>query len=207
MAYDLEEQEKLDELKAWWKRNGTTVLLSVFVFFAVLAGVQGYRHYQKTQRMEAAMVYETLEGAELPRLREVSGHLMERYSGTPYAARAALLAASANYAANDLKSAASQLEWAIEHTAEDSVRDIARLRLATILLNGKRYAEAMKQLDAKHEKAFSGLFSDLKGDVLMAEGKVLEARVAYREAMGSMEEKSAYRQVVQMKLDGLGGEK
>ena len=104
----------------------------------------------------------------------------------------------------DAKSAKAQLQWVIEHAKEEGARDIAQLRLAGILLDEKSYEEAMKTLGASHEKAFDGLFFDLKGDVLTAQGKMADARVAYRAALEKTDEKSAYRQVVQMKLDGLG---
>lgn len=208
MAYDLEEQEQLDVLKDWWKRNGNTVLLAVGVFAAVVAGMQGWRHYQKNQQQQAAMVYEAVQtGAQtrdIKRIRDAAGQLIEKYPGTPYAARAALLVAGANLESGDAKSAKAQLQWVTEHAKEEGARDIARLRLAGILLDEKNYAEALKQLEAPHAKAFAGLFADLKGDVLAAQGKTAEARAAYQAALEKMDEKSAYRQVVQMKLDGLG---
>jgi predicted negative regulator of RcsB-dependent stress response len=209
MAYDLEEQEQLDVLKDWWKRNGTIVILAVGVFAAVVVGMQGWRHYQKNQQQQAAMVYEAVQiGAQtkdIKRIRDAAGQLIEKYPGTPYAVRAALLAAGANLESGDAKSAKAQLQWVTEHAKkEESARDIARLRLAGILLDEKNYAEAMKQLESPHEKAFTGLFADLKGDVLAAQGKSAEASAAYQAALEKMDEKSAYRQVVQMKLDGLG---
>lgn len=208
MAYDLEEQEQLDVLKAWWKRNGTTVMLAIGVFAAVVAGMQGWKYYQNKQRQQAAMVYEAVQSGaqsnDLKRIRDAAGQLMEKYPGTPYAARAALLAAGANYAAGDAKSAKAQLQWVTEHAKEEGARDIARLRLAGLLLDEKNYAEAMKQLESQHGSTFDGLYADLRGDVLAAQGKAADARAAYKTALEKMDEKSAYRQAVQMKLDGLG---
>ncbi|MHB0985460.1 MAG: YfgM family protein [Sulfuricella sp.] len=208
MAYDLEEQEQLDVLKAWWKRNGNAVLLGIAAFAAVVVGIQGWRYYQKNQQQQAAMVYEVVQGGiqgkDLKRIRNAAGQLIEKYPGTPYASRAALLAAGANYESGDARSAKAQLQWAIDHAKEDGVRDIARLRLAGILLDEKSNEEALKVLESQHGQAFAALFADLKGDVLVAQGKVADARAAYKAALEKMEEKSPYRQVVQMKLDGLG---
>ncbi|MDD5241435.1 MAG: tetratricopeptide repeat protein [Sulfuricella sp.] len=208
MSFDLEEQEKVDELKAWWKQNGSTVLLAVAVFAAVVAGMQGWRYYQKSQQQQAAQVYEAvqsgIQGRDIKRIRDAAGQLIEKYPATPYASRAALLVAGANYELGDAKSAKAQLQWVVEHAKEDGARDVARLRLAGILLDEKNYAEAMKALETQHQKAFDGLFADLKGDVLAAQGKMAEARAAYQAALEKIDEKSTYRQVVQMKLDGLG---
>ncbi|MBU1691455.1 MAG: tetratricopeptide repeat protein [Gammaproteobacteria bacterium] len=208
MAYDLEEQEKVDELKAWWKKNGMTVMLAVAVFAAVVVGMQGWRAYQHSQQRQAALAYEAVQNGvqskDIKRIRDAAGQLIEKYPGTPYASRAALLAAGVNYESGDAKSAKAQLKWVVEHAKEEGARDIARLRLAGILLDEKSYEEAMKTLEGSHEKAFDGLFSDLKGDLLTAQGKMADARVAYKAALEKMDEKSAYRQVVEMKLDGLG---
>lgn len=208
MAFDLEEQEKVDELKAWWKANGTTVMLAVAVFAAVVAGMQGWRVYQNSQQHQAALAYEAVQSGvqskDTKRIRDAAGQLVEKYPGTPYASRAALLAAGVNYESGDAKSAKAQLQWVTDHAKEEGARDIARLRLAGILLDEKSYDEALKTLDGSHEKAFDGLFSDLKGDVLTAQGKVTDARVAYKAALEKMDEKSVYRQAVEMKLDGLG---
>ena len=208
MAFDLEEQEKVDELKAWWKTNGTTVMLAVAVFAAVVAGIQGWRVYQNNQQRQAALAYEAVQSGvqnkDSKRIRDAAGQLIEKYPGTPYASRSALLAAGVNYETGDAKSAKAQLQWVIEHAKEDGARDIARLRLAGILLDEKSHEEAMKTLEGSHEKAFDGLFSDLRGDVLTAQGKMADARIAYKAALEKMDEKSAYRQIVEMKLDGLG---
>lgn len=208
MSFDLEEQEKIDELKAWWKQNGSTVLLAIAVFATVLAGMQGWRYYQKSQQQQAAQVFEAVQNGvrskDVKRVRDAAGQLIEKYPGTPYATRAALLVAGVNYELGDAKSAKAQLQWVIEHAKEDGARDMARLRLAGMLLDDKSYAEAMKLLEAQHQKSFDGLFADLKGDVLAAQGKVADARTAYTIALEQIDEKSTYRQIVQMKLDGLG---
>lgn len=208
-AYDLEEQEQIDVLKAWWKRNGNTVILAVTVFVAIVAGVQGWRYYQNSQAVKASMMYELLQNAaksgDAKRTRDAAGQIMEQYSGTAYASRAALMAAKSNYDNGDVQSAKAQLLWAVEHTKEDEVRDMARLRLAGVLLDEKNYADAQKQLATGSSPAFTALFSDLQGDILAAQGKTAEARSAYQAAVDKIGEKSPYRQLIKMKLDGLGG--
>lgn len=209
MAYDLEEQEQLDAIKAWWTQHGTTVLLSVAVFVAIVAGTQGWRYYQNKQTVQAAGLYEMLQGAadnrDVKKVREVAGQLIEQYPRTAYATRAALLAAKSNHDSGDAKSAKAQLQWALDHAGSDEIRDAARLRLAGVLLDEKNHGEALKLLEAKHGAAFDGLYADLKGDVLLASGKGSEALASYKLALEKIDPASAYRGLVQMKLDGLGG--
>ena len=84
------------------------------------------------------------------------------------------------------------------------MRDIARLRLAGVLLDEKNFAEALKLLDMKHVAAFDGLYADLRGDILTAQNKRAEARAAYQIALEKSDERSSYRQLVQIKLDAVG---
>lgn len=208
-TYDLEEQEQIDALKAWWKRNGTMVILAATVFFATVAGVQGWRYYQNTQATKASMAYgilqSVLRGGDIKRIRDAAGQLMEQYPSTAYASRAALIAAAVNYDAGDVQSAKAQLQWAIEHTKENEVRDVAKLRLAGVLLDEKKYPEAQKLMTEQPSQSFAGLFADMQGDIWLAQGKNAEARTAYLAALEKSGEKSQYRQIIQMKLDSVGG--
>jgi predicted negative regulator of RcsB-dependent stress response len=141
------------------------------------------------------------------RIGDAADALVARYGDSAYASRAELLAARASLQAHDAAHAEVQLKWVIEHAGESGLRDTARLRLASLLLDEKKYDEAMKQLDAAHPESFTGLYSDLKGDVLSAQGKIDEARAAYQQAYNSMDPKDTYRNLIQLKLDGLGSAK
>ena len=209
-TYDLDEQERLDELKAWWKRWGTLVMIGLAV---AIAGAAGWRYWQNrvvTQSLEAATVYEqltqSLAANDAKAAREAGAMLIEQYKGTAYAPRAALLLARLNVGAKDLKSAQAQLEWAAANSKEPAVKDLARLRLAGVQLDQKQYDAALKTLSVTHSDAFAPRFDDLKGDVLLAQGKPAEARAAYQAAFGKMAEDNPYRNIVELKLDALGGE-
>jgi predicted negative regulator of RcsB-dependent stress response len=207
MAYDLEEQEQLDELKAWWKRHGKTVMVGLGLALAAFAAYQGWKTYQYRQALAASMQYDALtrlDEKDIKGIRSISGQIMEKYAGTAYAARAALIAAKANYAANDPKSAQAQLEWARSHAKEDALRAIAQLQLAALQYDEKQYDAALKTLDEKHDAGYDGLFADLKGDVLAAQGKKAEARAAYAEALTKLDAEGQYRRHTERKLDALG---
>lgn len=207
MAYDLEEQEQLDELKAWWKRHGNTVLGVASAALLAFAGFQGWKVYQHKQSMEASAQYDALtqlDTKDVKGIRSAAAQLMEKYSGTPYAARAALLAAKANYAANDAKSAQAQIEWVMSHAKEDALRSIAQLQLASLQFDEKQYDAALKTLGEKHDAGFDGLFADLKGDILAAQGKKAEAKAAYAEALTHLDAEGRYHRYTERKLDALG---
>lgn len=207
MAYDLEEQEQLDELKAWWRQYGNTVIAGVVLALLSFAGYKGWNYYQNSQSIEASAKYEALaqlDAKDTKGMRGIAAELMENYAGTPYAGRAALIVAKANYAANDAKSAKAQLEWAIGNAKEDAVRAIAQLQLAGLQYEEKQYDAALKTLDQKHDAAYDGLFADLKGDVLAAQGKKADAKAAYQQALSKLDAEGRYRRYTQYKLDALG---
>lgn len=207
MAYDLEEQEQLDELKAWWKRNGNKVMGVATAVLIAFSAFQGWKIYQNRQSLEASVHYDALtklDSKDTKGIQNISGQLMEKYAGTPYAARAALIAAKANYAANDVKSARAQIEWVIGNAREDALRGIAQLQLAGLQYEEKQYDAALKTLAEKHDVGFDGLFADLRGDVLAAQGKKAEARAAYTEALDKLEAEGRLRSFTEHKLDALG---
>lgn len=207
MAYDLEEQEQLDAFKTWWKANGNMVITAAGVAVVSFLAVQGWKYYQHNQAAQASAQYQTLiqtDAKEIKVVRALSAELMDKYASTPYAGRAAVYAAKANYAAKDSKSAAAQLAWAEKNAKEDSVKAIAQLQLAAIQLDEKNYDEALKTLAEKHDGGFDGLFADLKGDVLVAQGKRADAKLAYQEALGKLDAQGRYFHFVEHKLEALG---
>ena len=207
MAYDLEEQEQLDELKAWWKAHGHIVLLVIGMAIASSLGVQGWKYYHNKQSKEASAQFQVLTQSDpknIKAIQSLSAGLMEKYASTPYAGRAAVVAAKANFAAGDAKSAKAQLEWAAENAQEDPVKSIALLQLAAIQLDEKQYDAALKTLTEKHDAGFDGIFADLKGDILVAQNKKAEAKVAYEEALTKLDVKNHYSSYTQHKLEALG---
>lgn len=208
MAFDHQEQEQIDELKAWWNRYGNHVLLAIALTALIIAGYQGWRHYERGQALAAATLYDQLEQAgragDHKKVRDIAGQITAQYASTAFATFAAFSAARAALDSGDLAGAKAQLAWVLKNGKEDEARDIARLRLAAVLLDEKNPAEALKQLEAKPADSLAALYADLKGDILAAQGKSEEARTAYQLALDRSEAGSAYRGIVQLKLDALG---
>lgn len=210
MALNLEEQEQVAELKAWWTRYGSLLLMALVAAALAIGGVQGWRLYQRNQAAQASVLYEALskaaEGGDAKVVREAGGALAEGYPRTLYASLGALVAARYYFDHNDLKNARAQLQWVLEHSVSDDLRDLARLRLAAVLLDDKALDEALRLLDEKHGDAYAGQYAALKGDVLVAKKLIAEAKTAYRGALEkSGKADGAFRDSVRMRLDALGG--
>lgn len=207
MALDLEEQEQLDEFRAWWKKNGKLSINLVLAALIAYIAWTGYNYYQQKKAVEASELFQSLVQLDTTKIGEIktqSAKLMDSYSGTPYAGRAAVFAAKNNFAANDSKSAKSQLEWAIANAKESSVKAIASLQLASILLEEKSYDGAIKVLSADTDKGYDGLKQGLQGDVYLAQGKQAEAKKAYENALENLDVDGRLHQYTQQKLESLG---
>lgn len=207
-ALDLHEQEQIDALKAWWDANSNRIFIALLIFIVAFGGWRGWKYYQNRQASEAAALYQQavnlMDGSDVKRVNGIAAALMAEYPGTAYAPRAALLAARLNEQMKDVANAKTQLYWVIYHAEEVGLKNAARLRLAAILVDEKDYENALKQLEAEHPESFDGLYADLRGDVLSAQGKTDEARSAYKLAYEKTDAKSMYRNLIQMKLDALG---
>lgn len=208
MAYDLEEQEQLAAIKSWWNEYGNAVMAGVAACALALAGYQGWRYYQHRQAMGAVALYEQLEQAERAgdrkKVRDIAVQITGKYQTSLYGTLAALSSARASFESGELAAAKSQLQWVMDNTREDEIRDVARLRLAGVLLDEKNHAEALKLVDAKPVESMTGLYADLKGDILLSQDRKAEARSSYQLALDKSEAGSAYRSAIQLKLDSLG---
>jgi predicted negative regulator of RcsB-dependent stress response len=208
MAYDLEEQEQIDAIKGWWSEYGNLVVLAAIACLLTIAAFQGWRYYKAQQAERAASLFTQLDQAERANepktVRDIAAQIIDKHGSTPYAGMAALSAAKASFTTGELEEAKKNLQWVIDKSREDEMRDVARLRLAGILLDEKKYDEALKVLSAKPTEAYVALFADSKGDVLAAQGKPAEARAAYQVALDKSEPSSQYRALVELKLDALG---
>ena len=219
-ANDLEEQEQLDELKTWWKMYGNLVTgILVAVALAVVAW-QGWNWWQRQQAAQASALFSGLQTAavqkDAKRARELAGELIDKYSATAYAGMGALVAARVQVDAGDARNARVQLAWAAENAKDPGLRELARLRLAAVMLDEKAYDEALKQLAAEPAAAFAPRFAELRGDILAAQGKTAEARDAYDAALAKFDvqakgdetrQRAGYSELVQAKRDSLGAAK
>jgi predicted negative regulator of RcsB-dependent stress response len=208
-AYDLEEQEQLEDLKAWWKQWGNTIAGVVIAVCVGVIAVQGWRWWTVQQAERASVLYNAVATAtrsnDVAKAKDAMAQLADKYGGTAYAARGSLLLAATLHEAGDKAGAKAQLAAVIDRDSEPELKEIARLRLAALLMDDKQYDEALRTLDAKHDEAFAGIYADMRGDILIAAGRNSEARTAYQTALARIDPKSPYRNYVQVKLDTLGG--
>jgi len=205
---DLEEQEQLDQLKAFWKQWGNLITWGLTLVLAAFASWQGWNWYQRDQAAKAAAMYDELDRAvqvaDADKASTIAKDLQERFPRTSYAAQGALQTAKLQFDKGQADAARASLSWVADKASEDEYRELARLRLAGLQMDAKQFDEAAKTLDAVKSLDFAALASDRRGDLFMLQGKPELARAEYQKAYAAMDKTMDYRRLIEAKLATLG---
>ncbi len=207
---DLEEQEQLDQLKAFWQQYGNLITWLVIIALAAFGAWNGWNLWQRNQAAKAGLLYDELDRAaragDLERTTNIFGDMKDRFGRTVFTQQGGLLAAKLAAEKGQTDAARAALAWVADNATEDAYRAAARLRLAGLLFDAKKYDEALKQLDAIDGGVFPALVADRRGDILNAEGKTAEAKAAYEKAWQAIDPQLEYRRLIEAKLNSLGVE-
>ncbi len=212
MAFDLEEQEKIDRLKAWWEQWGNLLSGLILAVMLAILGWYGWNWYQANQTRTALTYFEIVEGsygaadeASLLRLQEANQILQDKHSGNVYTGRAALLAARTYLDIGDY----GQAEFELQRVLESSKRypelvGAATLQLATIYIDQEKFELALSLLN-QEMAGYDALFADKRGDVYFAQGDLANASAQWAKASDASGVSGEFMQTMQFKLSILGG--
>lgn len=205
MADHLTDEEQLQALKNWWKENGSTLVIAVLVGLIAYFGFQWWQNQQQQSAEQSSAIYsELLEVVNVPANEALSDEkkatatylikqLQDDYASSQYAVNASLFAAKIAVDNNDLDAAETSLQWAVEHSG-DNLKALAKLRLARVYASKEKQSEALSLLSGNDVESFTSLYSELRGDILLASDDVAGARTAYQEAIDTLDETSSFRQ-------------
>ena len=206
--FDLEEQEQLDQLKAFWKRYGNLITWLVIAVLGAYAAWNGWNYWQRDQASKSSAMFDQLDKAaqagDVDQASRVFADMKERYPRTAFTEQGGLMAAKVQVDKGKVDAALETLNWVGANATEVEYQSIAKLRAAGILLDQKKYDDALKQLDGATAPDFAALVGDRRGDVLMAQGKKDDAKAAYTKAWQAMDPKVDYRRLIDAKLTALG---
>lgn len=207
-SLDLQEQEQLDAVKAFWNKYGNLITWLLVLVLGGFAAWNGWQWYQRDQANKAGALFDELDraaaAADAEKTARAFADLRQRFPGTAYAQQGGLIAAKVQFEKGKADDARAALTWVAEQAKEPEMRTVARLRLAALLAEAKQYDEALKALDAAKAEGFEALVADRRGDVFMLQGKKDEARNAWQVAYAAMSEKVEYRRLVDAKLTAIG---
>jgi predicted negative regulator of RcsB-dependent stress response len=207
---DLQEQEQLDELKAFWNQWGNLITWALTAVLVAWAGYTGWNYWQRDQASKASAMFDELDRAaravDADRVAMIFADLKSRYPRTTQAEQGGLLAASIQADKGRVDDAKASLTWVVEHADHDEYKAMARLRLAGMLIDAKQFDAAASQLDGVTAPQFAALAADRRGDLASAQGRKADAITAYQRAYQGIDEKIDYRRLVEAKLTALGAE-
>lgn len=199
------EEDQAEQLKRWWKQNGTSIIAGVVLGLAIVGGYNYWQSYQKNQAEGASKLYERMmidySDGQAERALAAGRKVMDEYKNTPYAAKAALYLARINFERKDAAAAEQDLRWALENAADPATEHTARLRLGRLLLDAGKYPEVSALVAVPDYGGFESEYKELEGDLALANKDAAKARAAYERALDALAKDSGYRQMLKAKLD------
>ena len=200
------DQEQIETIQRWLKANGPGIIAGIALGLAAIGGWQYWTKYQQGQAENASVLYDNLVTAidqdDIPKASGQAIVLRDDYPESIYAALATFMLAKKAVDDGENDKAIKQFEWVLENNKQPEIQDIARLRLARVLLAEKRFSEANTQLSRVVSQTFTAELEELKGDIYMAQDQSDQARTAYQAAL-TAQGVSGGGTLLQMKLDSL----
>lgn len=207
MTEYMTDQEQLDQIKKFWKQYRVSIIIGLIVGVIVL---MSWRHWQflRVRALEHASVrYEQLltsvANDDNEKAMQQAGYLVGRYPESSYAKLATLLLARNAIYQGNYADAEEKLRWVMDSGKVPAFRQIARLRLARLLLQQNKSDAALVLVDKLDDKNYQAAADEIRGDILIKMHKPDEARKAYANALALLPDMATTRPLLQMKLDNL----
>jgi predicted negative regulator of RcsB-dependent stress response len=206
-SLDLQEQEQLDALKAFWKQYGNLITwVLILALGALRPGTAGTgtsaTRPPRPARCSTSSTVRSLAG-DADKAGRIFNDLKDPLPAHGLAQQGGWPRPRLQFDKGQADAAKATLAWLVANATEDEYKTLARLRLAGVLLEAKQYDEALKQLDDAKAPAFEALVADRRGDILLAQGKPDAARQAFQAAWAAMDDKLDYKRLVEAKLVSL----
>ncbi len=203
----LTEQEQIQQLKNWVKQYGMTILTGVIVAVIITSGWRYWQSYRNRILSHASVVYDEMITARAQNNTQDASvqakKLVSHFPKTPYAQMAALMLAREDVLKKNYSDAEKQLNWVLDHSGEYAIKEIARIRLARVLITEKKPGDALSLLKKMDDKNFIGLVDEVRGDAYLAQNDPNSARSAYQLALSEIPNAEISRPILQMKYDNL----
>ncbi|HLV76311.1 MAG TPA: tetratricopeptide repeat protein [Marinobacter sp.] len=207
------EEEQIQAIKDWWKKNGSSLLIGIGAALAIVFGWQAWQNHQAQQKAEAANQFANLLNAFVGFQGEpdhdtvafVASSLQEDHGDSAYAIYGTLVLARQQMTdQNDPAAAAESLAWALDKAGDNAALAlVVRNRLARAQFAAGEHDQALATLDAAGDAdAFNAIFAELRGDILVAKGDQQGAREAYLAARNQNQQ--ARSGILELKLADLG---
>jgi predicted negative regulator of RcsB-dependent stress response len=203
----LSENEKWEAVKQWLRENGLSIVAGIAVGAAGLGGWKWWQAREERLALEASAKYEqVLEAfarADQTRGKTLISELERDYASSPYVDQAHLLSASSAVSSGQLDQAAENLRKVVDNSKDRELAQIARLRLARVLVAQGKLDDALKTLGTDDPGAFAARFHEVRGDVYFEKGDKPAALKEYRAARENGIASGPGAEVLDLKINDL----
>lgn len=204
MAYSIEEEQEINQLKDWWKENGKTIIVA---FILGVGGMFGWRYWQSHQAEQIAQAsaqYDTLinsvqqdEQAKKANIEQ----FVQANSKTAYAVFALLDEAKKATEKQDFSAAEANLNQALTQSQDEVLTSIVALRLSAVQFQLGQLDNALSTLNQVKGESFNARKAILTGDIQVAKGDKVAAKNSFEQAQQSGSQLE--QQMAKMKLNNL----
>lgn len=206
----ISEQQQVEEIKKWLQDNATQLIAGLAIGLALVFGWRFWTGHQQATAQQASAGYtqmiNAISAGQLAAAVPKGEAIISQYGGTTYAGLSAMVLARVKAEQGDLAAARAHLEWAVKNIHQPELKNLATLRLARLLVTDNKPDEALKQLDGVAPDRYVALAAELRGDAYRAKGDKEKARVAYQQALTTLDKnQDSLQEALQMKLDAVGG--
>lgn len=201
----LDDYEQEQQVKEWLRENGGAIVMGIALGLGLIFGVRYWLNQQTQNQFNAASAFNQITNAvDDTSAKARYDAYTEQFADSAFAGFAGLNAVAELVEEDNLPEAIGILEKVMATGEPPAVRDIARLRLARLHIAGGEYDKALA-LTRQTSPEFSALAAQVRGDAHKASGDDSAARAAYQAALDDPMVSAGARNILQMKLDALGG--
>jgi predicted negative regulator of RcsB-dependent stress response len=211
----LTDRDQEEALRNWWRENWKWILAGVVLGLGLLAGWQYWQKYRAQQADQAAELYQQFQTALNSNDLEQAGRLLNdlagEYTVSAYTQQGRLLLAKRHTDAGKFDEAVKQLRLVMENSPDDELAQVARVRVARLLIQGGKHDDALQLLDVEKVGAFTAQVREVRGDALVAKGDLEGARAEYAAALtgdgkDQVDRDQVDRPTIELKLREVGGD-
>jgi len=205
------EEEQVEAIKSWWKKNGTSLLTAILVFVLAFSGWRYWNNYNQVQATNASSLFEVMQlNMQQGTFGEVSREalkLMQEQPDSPYASAAAMLMAKYSFSKGEFAEAQQHLEWVTEHTQDETLKRTAMMRLARVLADQKQFVDAQSVMDKVNAQTLAPAekshYDYISGLMALAQSDVALASVAFTAVIENSGASKTLQGLAQIQLDDL----
>lgn len=190
------EEEQVEALKGWWKENGKSLLFMMAIALSAVFAWKTWQQKQLNDAESASITYQNLldgvsgvlsagDSDQIATSEHFANQLKDDFETSEYAKFAALLMARVKVDQGKFTEALDELDWVLTHAPTAEMRNITLLRKARVYQAMGENQKGLDVIQALNAKEFSSSVYELKGDLLLASGKSMDARAAYLQALAS----------------------